>query len=104
MFRLLILVFLLSATLGCKTTEKSVAETEQAQSEKRYELIIKFETLEDVKRVPYRLSNLKMELLEEVSSTDNIYRISILCHDYALDGTIEKLNADSGIGWAKPAD
>lgn len=104
MYRLLILVFLLSATLGCKTTEKSVAETSQTQSEKRYELIVKFETLEDVKRVPYRLSNLKMELLEEVSSTDNIYQVSILCHDYALDGSIEKLNADSGISWAKPAD
>lgn len=104
MYRLLILVLFLATSFGCKTSEKSVAETNHTQSEKRYELIVKFETLEDVKRVPYRLSNLKMELLEEVSSTDNIYRVSILCHEYSLNGTIEKLNTDSGISWAKLAD
>ena len=104
MFRWLILVLWLSIALGCKTTEKSVVETEQTQVKRRYELIVKFETLEDLKRVPYRLSNLKMELLEEVSSAENTYRVSILCHDYALDGSIEKLNADSGISWAKRAD
>ena len=104
MFRLLTFCVLLVVANGCKTSEKPVAQADEVSVEKRYELIVKFASLEDLKRVPYRLSKLKMEIMEDVSSTDNIYRVSILCKDYALEGTIIKLNDDVGISWAKRAD
>jgi hypothetical protein len=91
-------------SVGCKTTENEVVRTENLELKKRYELIVKFASLEDLKRVPYQLSNLKMEIMEDVSSDDNIYRVSILSKDYAIDGTLEKLNKDQGISWAKRAD
>lgn len=67
----------------------------------RYELYISFSTLEDVKRVPYKLPHLKMELLEEVSAIENLYRVSVLCKDFEIDGVVTKLNDETGINWAK---
>lgn len=104
MFRLLIFCALLIFASGCKISESSVARADVVSADQRYEVIVKFASLEDLKRVPYRLSKLKMEIMEDVSSADNIYLVSILCKDYALDGTITKLNDDAGISWAKRAD
>ena len=67
----------------------------------RFELVVKFNSLEDVKRVPFRLPQLKMELVEEISNTDHIYNATVLCQEYAIDGVVEKLNLEEGVGWAK---
>ena len=67
----------------------------------RYDLLVSFSSLEDLKRVPYRFSDLKMELREEISSSDNLYKFSILCKDYEIDGIVFKLNKEAGINCAK---
>ena len=92
-FSLVVLIALTS----CKT-EESAVETQQEESiRQRYNLDVQFASLEDVKRVPLRLNKLKMELINELSSGQNIYRVSVECKPHALNGVLEKLNADEGI-------
>ena len=104
MVRMLIISAFIVALSGCMANKQTTTQVPETVVEKRYELLLKFATLEDIKRVPYRLANLKMEILEDVSSTDHIYRVSIVSKDYAIDGTLEKMNADDGISWVKRQD
>lgn len=95
---------LLTTAIGCTTTVDSTNSEQTNNLKKRYEILLQFASLEDVKRVPYQLPNLKMELLKEVSTRDNIYQASILCKEHALEGTLQKLNTNMGISWAKRID
>lgn len=70
----------------------------------RYELLVSFASLEDVKRVPYRLSQLKMELMDEISSQENLFKVSVVCKEFELNGIIHKLNNEQGVNWAKPVE
>ena len=101
MIRWLSLVWFMALVSSCVTT-RSTPKVEQSIPETRqYELLVMFASKEDVKRVPHRFSNLKMSLLEEVSMSDNIYRVSIECENRAIEGTIVKLNMEAGITWGK---
>ena len=83
-----------------RTVSTAVVDKTQAAS-LRYDLLISFSSLEDLKRVPYRFSDLKMELREEVSAPDNLYKVSILCKDYQIDRIVFRLNKEAGINWPK---
>ncbi|MFM1874778.1 MAG: hypothetical protein RL266_515 [Bacteroidota bacterium] len=88
---------------GCASNRNvSVSIVDKTESvPQRYELLISFASAEDVKRVPYRLSQLKMELMDESSSQNNLYKVSIECKEFELDGIITKLNYERGVHWAK---
>ena len=82
---------------SCKTQEPKVSTHHEQSIRERFDVEIQFASLEDVKRVPLRLSKLRMELKQELSADQNIYLVSIECKPMALNGVLEKLNADSGI-------
>lgn len=82
---------------SCKTQEPEVSTHQMESVSERFDVEVQFASLEDVKRVPLRLNKLRMELKQELSADQNIYLVSIECLPMALDGVVEKLNADAGI-------
>ena len=100
--RFLLFVLTLSiSTFGCKTLNEDSESASDSTKQNRYEMMVQFKTIEDVKRVPYRLSNLRMEIQKEISDTDHIYLISVDCKSYEIDGIVLKLNDDAGVVSAK---
>lgn len=97
----ILLFFLVSTWVLSCNTNKEITHEANAEESKRFEVVVKFNSLEDVKRVPFNLPQLKMELVEEVSHSDHIYSTTVLCQEYAIDGVVEKLNLEEGVGWAK---
>ena len=47
------------------------------------------------------MQNLKLELEKEVSVSDNIYQLKLMCREFEVDGTIRKLSMQEGVEWAK---
>jgi len=104
MFWRYVLLGWLFALASCKATQPNGRSGQQESIRQRYDVEIQFASVEDVKRVPYRLTNLRMELREELSAGQHIYLVSIECRPHALEGVLEKLNTDEGIIFAKPRD
>ncbi|MCF8276191.1 MAG: hypothetical protein K9J17_05595 [Flavobacteriales bacterium] len=102
-FYLLSIVVLFSA---CTPSKQVTVESKQAelQIEKRSTFLIRFASEEDVKRIPYRFQNLKMQLEKEISSSDHIYQVSILCRPLELEGNVMKIGNEQGVVWAKLED
>lgn len=104
MFWRYVLLGWLFALASCKATQPASSSEEQESIRQRYDVEIQFASTEDVKRVPLRLRSLRMELREELSAGRQIYLVSIECKPHALEGVLEKLNADDGIKLAKLRD
>lgn len=96
------LIFLLVLGLtavGCGTSQKA-AKSEVVVKE-RFKLVVQFNSNEDVKRVPFRLSHLRMELSRQIDGADNLYEASLYCKAEDLEGIINKLPLEEGIAWVE---
>lgn len=88
------------ALVACKNT----APVATAPTEKqRCEFLLKFASEEDLKRVPYQLSNLKFELVEAISAEEQIYLIKLDCFSDRKGELIEKLRLQNGVEWVREA-
>lgn len=96
----LILFVLLLTFLSCKVSEP---QTGKSSDTDRCQLLMKFASLEDVKRVPYQLSNLKFELQEAVSAEERIYRVELNCFEEKQKDLIQKLGTQPGVEWVRAA-
>lgn len=99
MIRLLIASCLVIGIVGCKSTQNSSVHQEEASA--RFNVLIQFKSDEDVKRVPFQLPKLKIELYQQVDSSDNLYNASIYCKPSNLNSTLEKMQLQDGIVWVK---
>ena len=104
MIRVVFIVFVAFALASCKSVENGGGvrsgnqEITQAGS---FSVLIKFQSQEGLKMVLFQMQNLKLELEKEVSVSDNIYQLKLVCREFEVDGTIRKLSMQEGVEWAK---
>lgn len=99
MLRILFAFVLMIGTVGCKTTQDRSELQEEAYV--RFDVLIQFKSEEDVKRVPFQLPKLRLELLQQVEGSDNLYNASIHCRPSNLNSILEKMQVQDGIVWVK---
>lgn len=93
------MVFVFALVACTSTAPVATVPTEK----QRCELLLKFASEEDLKRVPYQLSNLKFELVEAISAEEQIYLIKLDCFSDRKDELIEKLRLQNGVEWVREA-
>ena len=88
---------LILVMLGCKTTAPEVSDSRE-RSLQRFEVLLHLESDEDLKRVVYDFSNLKMAEVRNVTDQPVQLIVSIECTDYEIDGFAEKIGMSEGCG------
>lgn len=66
-----------------------------------YQIMVQFKNPEGLKRVLYRLDKFKIQMEEEVSNSDFIYKMRLDTKPYEIDGIVEKLRLNEDVLWAK---
>lgn len=89
------LFLVLVVCMGCKTNApKNVSHV---QKHKRYELLLHFRSLGDLKRIIHQFDNLKMQELNTVTEQPVQRIVSVECAEYAIDGVVLKLEQQDGV-------
>ena len=97
MFWRLFILFSVAAFAACKTVDHTTVTEKSDQQSTRYQIQIQFASVEDVKMVPLQYEKFRMQLNEELLHDQHLYRASIECKPYEIDGVIKKMKQDEGV-------
>ena len=66
-----------------------------------YIVLVQFKNPEGLKRMLYRLEQFKLEMIQEVSESEFIYKMKLDAKPYEIDGIVQKMGMDDDVAWAK---